>query len=29
MGCVLVITSAETPIGKGRSPLGTFTSVKL
>lgn len=27
-GCVLVITSAETPIGAGRSPLGTFTSAK-
>tara|TARA_R100000005_G_C5004153_1_gene213220 strand:- start:21065 stop:21403 length:339 start_codon:yes stop_codon:yes gene_type:complete len=27
-GCVLVITSAESPIGAGRTPLGTFTSNK-
>ena len=27
-GCVLVITSAESPIGAGRTPLGTFTSTK-
>tara|TARA_A100000164_G_C21496535_1_gene580424 strand:+ start:93 stop:431 length:339 start_codon:yes stop_codon:yes gene_type:complete len=27
-GCVLVITSAESPIGSGRTPLGTFTNNK-
>ena len=27
-GCVLVITSAESPIGSGRTPLGTFVSGK-
>ena len=27
-GCVLVITSAESPIGSGRTPLGTFNSSK-
>ena len=27
-GCILIITSAESPIGAGRTPLGTFTSTK-
>ena len=27
-GCILIITSAESPIGAGRTPLGTFTNNK-
>ena len=27
-GCILIITSAESPIGSGRTPLGTFNSSK-